>query len=188
MAVCAVHQVPETFGVYECTGDSAAIKRANALISQPIPPVALGIVLDADGPNLIGRWRQVVKKLSHYEYVFPALPDKNGTIIVSENSRLPRLGIWLMPDNCVDGMLEDLCCEMISESALSAAISAVETASAAGVTTFKPPHLSKAILHTYLAWQDEPGQPIGKAISRQALIPHTPTSIRFTEWLRLLFV
>nr|WP_254435729.1 DUF3226 domain-containing protein [Dolichospermum sp. UHCC 0260] len=47
--------------------------------------------------------------------------------------------------------------------------------------------LSKAIIHTYLAWQDEPGYPMGQAITKQSLRPHTDIAIKFTDWLTRLF-
>ena len=55
------------------------------------------------------------------------------------------------------------------------------------LTTFQSLHLSKAIIHTYLAWQDEPGYPMGQAITKQSLRPHTDIAIKFTDWLTRLF-
>ncbi|MCC5649013.1 hypothetical protein LC609_04000 [Nostoc sp. XA013] len=55
------------------------------------------------------------------------------------------------------------------------------------VTTFKPLDISKAVIHTYLAWQDEPDRPMGQAITKQALRPNTDIAIRFTDWLIRLF-
>jgi len=37
--------------------------------------------------------------------------------------------------------------------------------------TFIPNHKSKAVIHTYLAWQNEPGMPLGQAITARALNP-----------------
>lgn len=47
---------------------------------------------------------------------------------------------------------------------------------------------SKAVIHTYLAWQDEPDRPLGQAITKQALRPQTDIAVRFTDWLKALFV
>ncbi len=43
------------------------------------------------------------------------------------------------------------------------------------------------MIHTYLAWQDESGYPLGRAITRQALRPQTEIAIRFAHWLTRLF-
>jgi hypothetical protein len=56
-----------------------------------------------------------------------------------------------------------------------------------GITTFKQVHLSKAIIHTYLAWCDEPGYPLGKAITARSLPPDKAIANQFTDWLIRLF-
>lgn len=184
MSLCAAHQVPETFGLYECGGDDQLLKRLNALILQPDPPKVIGAVLDAD-TGVDNRWMSVRSKLSHYNLPFPASPEVRGTIIQPES--LPKLGIWLMPNNQASGMLEDFCIEMIEVKARDTVTGAISNAQKEGVCTFQPTHLSKAIVHTYLAWQAEPGRPLGQAITAQALRPQTETARAFTEWLTRLF-
>jgi len=51
MSLCAAYRVPETFGIFSCGSDQRILKRLNALISQPDPPVTIGVVLDADRPD-----------------------------------------------------------------------------------------------------------------------------------------
>ena len=185
MSLCAAHNVPETFGLYECGGDDQLLRRLNALIIQPEAPKIIGIVLDAD-TGVDDRWTSVRAKLRHYDYRFPEVPEIYGTIIEAE-APLPKLGVWLMPNNQGAGMLEDFCIEMIEATAREAAETCVHGAQGKGVSTFLPTHFSKAVVHTYLAWQDEPGRPLGQAITTQALRPHTETARAFTDWLTLLF-
>lgn len=187
MALCAAHTVPETFGIYQCGSDAGVLKRLNALINRPDPPDRIGVMLDADNPSLVGRWDSIKGKLRHYHYVFPAHPDPNGTFVESAFEQ-PKLGFWLMPNNQNSGMLEDFCAELAEPSSLQFAQQCVAQAQANNLTTFKLVHQSKAIIHTYLAWHDEPGSPLGRAITKQALRPQTEIAIRFTEWLRQLFV
>jgi hypothetical protein len=40
---------------------------------------------------------------------------------------------------------------------------------------------------TYLAWQDEPGNPLGQAITNHVLQPQTEIAYNFTNWLNRLF-
>jgi uncharacterized protein DUF3226 len=166
MSLCAAQQVPETFGLYECGGDKPLLSRLNALIVQPDAPRVIGIVLDAD-TGASNRWNAIRVKLRHYNYRFSDLPESEGTIIEAEEP-LPKLGIWLMPNNQLRGMLEDFCIEMIEAKAREIAERAVLDAQNEGVSTFQTVHLSKAIVHTYLAWQDEPGRPLGQAITTQS--------------------
>jgi hypothetical protein len=92
-----------------------------------------------------------------------------------------------MPNNQDSGMLEDFCAELAQPESLAFARECVEQAQARQVTTFKEVHRSKAVIHTYLAWHDEPGYPLGKAITSQALRPHTDVAVKFTNWLIRLF-
>lgn len=186
MALCAAHTVPKTFGIYQCGSDVGVLKRLNALIVRPNPPHVIGVMLDADNPSLTGRWESIKSKLRHYSYVFPEIPDAYGTVVESVADE-PKLGFWLMPNNQDSGMLEDFCAELAEPASLAFARECVEQAQGRNVTTFKEVHRSKAVIHTYLAWHDEPGYPLGKAITRQALRPHTDVAIRFTNWLIRLF-
>jgi hypothetical protein len=200
MALCAAHQVPETFGLYDCNGDTNVLRRLNALIVRPSPPEVIGVMLDVDSPSsetdsvslnteippLERRWQSIKTKLSHYSYNFPKIPDINGTIVESYADK-PKLGFWLMPNNFDSGKLEDFCAELAEPAGLLFAKECVEEAQVKQVTTFKPVDLSKGVIHTYLAWQDEPGRPLGQAITSQALRPHTDIAIRFTNWLTRLF-
>jgi len=186
MALCAAHNVPETFGIYQCGSDIGVLKRLNALIIRPNPPQVIGVMLDADNPSLEGRWQSIKGKLKHYSYVFPNIPDADGTVIEAVTDK-PKLGFWLMPNNQNSGMLEDFCAELAEPDSLAFARECVEQAHSKEITTFKEVHHSKAVIHTYLAWHDEPGYPLGKAITSQALRPHTEVAVRFTNWLIRLF-
>jgi hypothetical protein len=185
MALCAAHKVPETFGIYQCGSDVGVLKRLNALIIRPNPPQVIGVMLDADN-SVVSRWESIKGKLKHYSYAFPTKPDANGTIVKSLVDE-PLLGFWLMPNNQDSGMLEDFCAELAEPASLAFARECVEHAYSRKVTTFKQVHRSKAVIHTYLAWHDEPGYPMGKAITRQALRPHTDGAVRFSTWLTHLF-
>lgn len=189
MALCAAHNVPETFGIYQCGSDVGVLKRLNALIVRPNPPQVIGVMLDADKPSLKGRWDSIKSKLknNHHSYVISTSPDVDGTIVDSIADK-PRLGFWLMPNNQDSGMLEDFCAELAEPISLLFARECVEQAYGSNVTTFKEVHRSKAVIHTYLAWQDEPGYPLGKAITSKALRPHTDVAVRFTNWLTRLFI
>lgn len=187
LALCAKYKIPQVFGIYQCGSDGQALRRINALIAGPNPPRILGLVIDADNPNLGGRWKSIQGKLSHYGYTFPEVPSLSGTILNSPNEET-RLGFWLMPNNQDDGMLEDFCSEMIGENSVGAVCECIKLARQKGCATFKEVHYSKAVVHTFLALQDEPGRPLGQAITAQTLKPDTATAQAFVAWLNRLFV
>lgn len=187
LALRDAHGVPQTFGIYECGGEDGVLRRANALIPSSVPPTVLGLVMDADKPDFAGRWQSIRDKLSRHGYVFPEEPAIEGTIIEA-SAQLPRLGIWLMPNNRDTGMLEDFCFQLAATQARELAERAVVEAQSVGATTFHAPHFRKAVVYTYLAWQDKPGLPLGQAVTRQSLSPATPIAREFTDWLKRLFV
>ena len=56
---------------------------------------------------------------------------------------------------------------------------------ASGVS--KPLDEPKAVIHTWLAWQEEPGRPFGTAIKARFLDPSVPEVDVLTAWLKRLF-
>ena len=56
-----------------------------------------------------------------------------------------------------------------------------------GIQKYKPVHRSKAKIHTYLAWQDIPGRPMGQAITANILNANSELAMKFAKWLKELF-
>ena len=46
---------------------------------------------------------------------------------------------------------------------------------------------AKARIHTWLAWQEEPGKPFGQAISALYLDPNLPAADVFAAWIKRTF-
>ena len=187
MNLCVAHQVPKTFGIYECGGKDQVLKRLSSLIVSSKAPQVIGVMLDADQSSL-SRWQSIQDKLTNnnHNYVMPKIPNIDGTIIEKIEGK-PKLGFWLMPNNQDSGILEDFCAKLAEPASLEFAENCVKQAYESKVTTFKQVDYSKAVIHTYLSWHDEPGYPLGKAITSQALRPHTDIAFKFTEWLKYLF-
>ncbi|MDP9373616.1 MAG: hypothetical protein M3Q65_14425 [Chloroflexota bacterium] len=147
----------------------------------------LGIVVDAD-VRLSPRWQAVRDRLRDSGYRnIPAVPPAEGWI--SSEPELPRVGVWLMPDNLLAGMLEDFATRLIptSDALLARAEAAVRDLEEAGLNRYTLAHHSKALIHTWLAWQETPGQPLGQAITAEALDSNLPLARAFVAWLRRLF-
>ena len=94
-----------------------------------------------------------------------------------------------MPNNQTNGMLEDFCQTLIdNQDALDYVNQCITQAKQQNYTSFKDVHLSKAVIHTYLAWQDEPAKPLGQAITAKVLNGHHPLAVMFKDWLEALFI
>jgi hypothetical protein len=146
----------------------------------------LGIIVDAD-VDIATRWQSLKDILRNSGYTqIPNLPQADGTIITEEGH--PVVGIWIMPDNSVPGMLEHFVQFLVppGDTLWDKAIRCID-----GIPNsdrfFPTQHLIKAQLHTWLAWQEEPGSPIGLAIVRRYLDANAIHGQRLVAWIRKLF-
>jgi hypothetical protein len=48
-------------------------------------------------------------------------------------------------------------------------------------------HESKARLHTWLAWQKNPGKSMGLSITSKYVLPDCPLALQLIDWFRNLF-
>src|SRR5215213_9241901 len=89
---------------------------------------AIGIIVDAD-LDIKARWQSLANRLKDLNYVdVPDLPKIGGTICTGKD--LPKIGVWLMPDNSLPGMLEDFVKLLVpdgSQHLLKRAAEAVES-------------------------------------------------------------
>jgi hypothetical protein len=111
-------------------------------------------------------------------------PDQNGTIIEQEG--FSTIGIWLMPDNKLPGILEDFISFLVpdDDTLWKRAKKCLEHISP-DERRFSSE--SKALVHTWLAWQEEPGTPLGQAIRARYLDAKAPYAKKLVDWLNRLF-
>ena len=187
-ALCKQHDVKETFSVE--TVDSK--NRESLLNSIPVRLKisglqSLGIVLDAD-QNVGGSWDAICDRLTRVGYIsLPQEPDPNGTLI--ESIGKPKVGIWIMPDNQMPGMLENFVAHLIPDTDLLAlkAEAVLQEIEQESLHRYSLSHRPKAFIHTWLAWQKVPGQPMGLAITAHILNHNEALALSFVSWLRRLF-
>lgn len=152
--------------------------------------VALGIIVDADF-DVKARWESLANRLKELKYEdVPDLPKANGTICTGKD--LPKIGVWLMPDNTLPGMLEDLVKLLVPDEQkglLGKAIEAVESIPKEErlFITENSDKTAKAQIHTYLAWQSRPGVPYGIAIREKFLKADSPQTVDLMKWIKELF-
>lgn len=140
----------------------------------------LGLMLDADS-NPVGRYTSLRNLCLPG---FPNLPENIGADGVWVEQDELRLGIWIMPDNGSQGYLESFLKYLVppgGEPVWDHATASVAAATEMGATC-KQTHVPKACLYTWLAWQDEPGQSPGRALTQKILDPHQEHAERFIRW------
>ena len=147
---------------------------------------SLGIVVDADD-DIAVRWQALRDILLKVGYsTVPASPDLGGTIIYEHDQ--PTIGIWIMPNNELPGMLEHFCRFLVpyDDCLWDRAESVVQQVMQVDCR-FPQPHLMKAQIHSWLAWQNEPGKPLGQAITKRFLDSQAPYAQQFILWICRLF-
>ena len=182
------HHIPERFRVEERGGISRLLGGlAVALKGSEL--TRLGIVVDANA-DLEGRWAQICTILQDSGKVkMPKHPESQGTIVQVERPEgVKTVGIWLMPDNTLPGMLEHFVSFLIPENDClwPRAQESVERIPETE-RRFHSQHLIKAYVHTWLAWQKDPGTPMGQAINNRYLEADSKQAQRFIAWVRRLF-
>jgi len=127
----------------------------------------LAVVVDADSVANGGGYeptiRRVEKIVAPYGFVLAA--HTIGGMVFQHNDGLADFGLWVMPNNADEGMLEDWIKLSIhpDERGLFAHAETV-VAALPQPPKFKPIHRSKAEVATWLAWQKQPGHGTYRAI------------------------
>ena len=185
LALCSKHRLPITFEVVDNRGVTNLLKSIGVWLKTSSLET-LGMILDAD-EEIDRRWNEVKGRLEKSGYELPSEPVRGGTIL--RQPGLPVVGIWLMPDNVSAGMLEDFLKYLIPEGdlLLPEAEHTLSQLESKRINGYKHVHRAKSLLHTWLAWQDSPGMPIGIAITHSYLDTNSDLGYEFVEWLRELF-
>ena len=166
-------------------GVDALLKRLPEILKAPSYD-RLGIVVDADDDPM-KRWKRlrsifINRGLSKV----PLDLEEDGVVFEDEDQR--RIGLWIWPDNKSQGMLENFIETMIpaNDRLLPQAKKCVVEAIAID-RRFPESHQQKAVIHTWLAWQETTGRPQGVAIQAGFLDSSSGLAQKYVAWLRHLF-
>ncbi|MEW5985155.1 MAG: DUF3226 domain-containing protein [Chloroflexota bacterium] len=150
----------------------------------------LAIIVDAD-LDVMACWQSVCHVLSQKGTVsLPSVPEPQGTVVtLQQNLHEVIVGIWIMPNNGLPGALEDFIAFLVpaGDALWERARQCVNEIPAAG-RRFPPERQSKAEIHTWLAWQEEPGKPLGQAVTARYLDTQAPHAQQLVAWLRRVFI
>ena len=145
--------------------------------------LAIGIVVDADD-NIDRQWANVSRSIAG-DPIYRNLPDKPETAGVIVPG-LPRLGIWIWPDNKSSGELEDFIFRMIPQPDPVWPRSERYVDDIPEDARRFPPHKAlRAKVHAWMATRERP-RPMWAGISAKDLVPDE-NSRAFLDWLRRLF-
>lgn len=173
-----------------CGSVEKAIELFRILIDkQAASNRVLGIVVDAD-TAISGRWQRISQILTDSQkYNVPEVLPEEGLVLCPIDADDPKIGVWVMPDNRLNGMLEDFLAMLVvnDKELLDEVDVTLERIESKELNKYKAVHKAKARIHTFLAWQEEPGASMGNAIAKSYLKADSDQAVLFVNWLRDLF-
>ena len=180
------HRVPETFQIKDKDGIEKLLKTLDVELDAG-GLERLGVVVDAD-TDTVSRWQSLRSIFAQSGCPLPEQADPLGTIVELSGRTLVRVGVWIMPDNEAQGMLEDFVRSLVppGDVLLAYAEECVDEAIVRD-RRFRPSYRSKALIHTWLSWQEEPGTPLGLAIKNSRMNPDMSTVLPLMDWLQRMF-
>lgn len=195
-----LYGVEPAFEILDCRGDDGVLNQLSAKLVQPnLQQKILGLILDADiegstTREVIQRRLAQLKDRIGVDYDLPDMFPESGLIIDPLPGRraigaLPRIGVWLMPNNKAFGMFEDLLMESLGDHQREYTSKVVKQAKADRIASYHESHHSKAVIRTYMAWQEPPDvQYLGLAIQKGHFQNIEAACAQFLDWLGRLFV
>ena len=144
----------------------------------------IGILVDAD-IDALSRWSSLKNSLGNFLKNFPENPIADGFIANSTNNK--KIGIWIMPDNKSSGMLETHLATLTGDEKIWEMAEAYAMNAFLEGAPFKDVHYDKACIHTWLAWQDPPGERFGTAIKNKILKSSSELTNKFVTWFKSLY-
>ena len=153
----------------------------------------IGVIVDADtsasnGMGLAKTLELFSEKVGEQGFADRRRVGPDGGYVFKSNDGLGDVGLWIMPDNRSEGMLEDWVYATALASERTAIAHAEQTiATVPGPIRFKEIHRIKAITSVWMSWQKVPGQGIKQVVSDSLLDTNHELHKRFVAWLRHLF-
>ncbi len=170
----------------EDTGGIDKLLEGRSLAVRTSVGQSVGFILDADGAPE-NRWRAVQNRLEDIGLELPVEIPAGGFVGDSLSLR-SRVGVWLMPDNRRSGALEDFLTDLVENDDAPLQLAQTSTTSVMRRgAAFPEAQRLKAVLHTWLAWQERPGVPYGLAITARYFGHDSPVALTFVEWFRRVF-
>jgi hypothetical protein len=184
-ALCEKFKVPEAFDVIDCEGIDKLNEQIPVRFKQSGIDT-LGIIIDADA-EINSRWTSIKGLLTNQGFTVPNdLPSK-GLILKKANNI--QVGVWIMPNNNLNGMLEDFISFLVpkDDKLLPIVNSILNDIEERKLNKYASIHKSKAVIHSWLSWQEDPGTPMGLGITKRYLTTDEATCSLLIKWLDELF-
>ena len=189
-ALCEHFKVRESFKIKDCNGIENILMGLPVWLKGAGETKAIGVIADADA-SMGSRWQAVreILIISGRYADIPVSCPSDGLIINPQIADDMTFGLWIMPDNGTDGMLENFVSCLVPENdcLLPVADKVLSEIEIKRLNKYPAGHHEKARIHTWLAWQEDPGTPTGLAVTKKYLTTDSHVCHDFIDWLNRLF-
>jgi hypothetical protein len=177
--------ITENFDVIDCEGISKLYKQLPVRFKQAQVDT-IGLIIDADS-EIKDRWKSISALLSLQGFTIPKEIPIEG-LILNDNSGF-KIGVWIMPNNNENGMLEDFISFLVpkEDKILPIVNNTLINIENQGLNQYSLIHKSKATIHSWLSLQSDPGTPMGLGITKRYLTTDEETCLKLVNWLKKLY-
>ena len=184
-ALCDKFNIPEVFDVIDCGGIESLFGSIPIRFKQT-GVETIGIIIDAD-IDLNNRWMDINNLFSNQGFKMPEKLPSDGLVLSEGNV---KIGVWIMPNNNANGMIEDFVSFLVPENdellpIVDATLNEIENKE---LNKYSIIHKSKARIHSWLSWQEEPGTPMGLSITKRYLTIDHVSCKQLINWLQKVFI
>jgi hypothetical protein len=149
----------------------------------------LAVVVDADSEDNGGGYNRAIDRVTEIvkSYGFTLRTNPDGGVLFQHDDGLADFGLWVMPNNYDEGMLEDWIKSCVHSNEHKLFTHAKEVVGELSLPKFKPIHRSKAEVATWLAWQKQPGHGLYRAIEDQLIDMDSKLFLELKDWLTHIY-
>lgn len=184
-ALCEKFAVTKNFDVIDCEGITKLYEQLPVRFKQSQVDT-IGLIIDADS-EIKDRWKSISALLSLQGFTIPKEIPLEGLILKGNPG--VKIGVWIMPNNNENGMLEDFISFLVpkEDKILPIVNDTLTDIENQGLNQYPLIHKSKATIHSWLSLQSDPGTPMGLGITKRYLTTDEETCLRFVNWLKALY-
>ena len=186
LALCEKFNLKENFDIIDLEGIDTLLKNIPVRLKTDNLET-LGIIIDAD-KNISAQWEKLKKIFANSGYATDGILSLDG--FIQKNPDGIKIGVWIMPNNHLPGMLEDFIKFLIppDDKLMSVVQAHLENIEENNLNKYnKEIYKSKALVHSWLAVQENPGTPLGQSITKKYLTTDSETCSIFINWLKELY-
>ena len=149
----------------------------------------LAIVVDADRVADGNGYKNTIDKVTEFvaQEGYALNPNSVAGLLFNHDEDLADFGLWVMPNNCDEGMLEDWIKNCVHSNEHELFTHAQEVVGELSPRKFKPIHCSKAEVATWLAWQEQPGHGLYRIVEDELIDTNSAPYNELSTWLNHIY-